>query len=143
MKPRKKIGRATSPDGTVLELIEHDGDHEIIADGLGLMSTRMHHSEEELARLACSDLPEKPVALIGGLGLGYTLRATLDLLPADGKAIQVELVPEVVEWNRGPLGPHAGHPLDDPRTELVVDDVCRVVKQHQNSLDAIRKRCGG
>ena len=64
MKPRTKIGTARSPDGTLLELFEHDGHHEILADGLVLMASRRHHSEEELARLACVDLPAKPVVLI-------------------------------------------------------------------------------
>ena len=137
MKPRVTIGRAQSPDGTALELIEHDGAYVIFADGLVLMSTRMVHSEEDLARLACEDLPAKPRVLIGGLGCGYTLRKTLDMLPEDGRAVQAELVPEVVEWNRGPLAPFADHPLDDPRTELVVDDVSSVIRRADASYAAI------
>lgn len=137
MKPRIKLGSATSPDGTLIELIEHDGNHEILAGGRELMATRMHHSEEELARLACVDLPERPVVLIGGLGMGYTLRTTLDLLPEDGRVLQVEMVPEVVEWNRGPLAHHAGHPLEDPRVELVMSDVVPAIKTHREDLAAI------
>lgn len=137
MKPRTVIATATSRDGTRLTLIEHDGDYLIDADGIPLMSTRLHHSEEILATLACEDLPPKCQVLIGGLGMGFTLRAALDRLPPDGQAIQVELVPEVIEWNRGPLGPFAGQPLLDPRTRLVNDDVAAVIQRHHGDLDAI------
>lgn len=137
MKPRVTIGRATSPDGTELELIEHDGSYVINADGLLLMSTRMVHSEQELARLACEGIGPGPRVLIGGLGCGYTLRATLDLLPQDGTVVQAELVPELVEWNRGPLAQFADHPLDDPRTELVVEDVAQVIRGARGAYDAI------
>jgi spermidine synthase len=137
MKPRITVASAQSKDGTQLRLIEHDGDYLIDADGLPLMSTRLHHSEEVMAELACVDLTSGAVALIGGLGMGYTLRATLDRLPADGQAIQVELVPEVVEWNRGPLGPFSKHPLDDPRTVLLIDDVAAAIRSHRGDLDAI------
>ena len=61
--------------------------------------------------------------LVGGLGMGFTLRATLDLLPPDATVVVAELVPAVVEWNRGPLGPLAGHPLKDPRVRVEVGDV--------------------
>ena len=137
MKPRVTIGRATSPDGTELELIEHDGAYVINADGLLLMSTRMVHSEEELARLACEHVGSGARALIGGLGCGYTLRATLDLLPADGAVVQAELVPEIVAWNRGPLASFADHPLDDSRTELVVQDVSQIIRDASDEFDAI------
>lgn len=137
MKFRTKIGTASSPDGTKLELVEHDGDHEITVDGQSLMSSRKHESEEELARLACVDLPPKAKVLIGGLGIGFTLRAALDLLPENGQALQVELVPEIVEWNRGPIGHHAGNPLDDPRVLLVKGDVTNAIKRNHGALSAI------
>lgn len=137
MKPRTTIARARSPDGTQLELIEHAGAYVINADGLLLMSTKMSFSEEELARLGCERLRKGGRALIGGLGCGYTLRATLDRLPEEARAVQAELVPEVVEWNRGPLGPFADHPLDDPRTDLVVDDVSAVIKRERAAFDSI------
>jgi len=137
MKPRLTIARATSPDGTELELIEHDGAYVINADGLLLMSTRMVHSEKELARLACQDLGSGARVLIGGLGCGYTLRAALDLLPEDAIAVQAELVPEIVEWNRGPLARFADNPLDDPRTELVVEDVAQLIRNTDEPYDAI------
>lgn len=137
MKPWVIIGRAESPDGTVLELIEHDGAYLINADGLPLMSTRMFHSEEELARLACEDLAPGARVLIGGLGCGYTLREALDRLPKDGRAVVAELVPEIVEWNRGPLAPFANHPLDDARTVLERDDVAAVIRRAQGTFAAI------
>jgi spermidine synthase len=137
MKPWITVGEAVSPDGTRLELVEHDGEYVIRADDLPLMSTRMHFSEVELARIACKKLKPGAKVMIGGLGLGYTLRSALDLIPEDGKAVQVELVPEVVEWNRGPLADFAGRPLEDSRTELVKGDVAEVIRNAQNEYDAI------
>ena len=137
MKPWITVGEALSPDGTRLELVEHDGEYIIKADDLPLMSTRMHFSEIELARLVCNRLKPGAKVMIGGLGLGYTLRAALDHLPKDGTAVQVELVPEVVEWNKGPLAPFAEHPLDDKRSELVQGDVSKVLRQARNEYDSI------
>lgn len=139
MKPRNRIAEATAPDGTVLELIEHDGDHEIVVRGAGLMGSRQHHSEEELARRACEELAdaEAPRVMVGGLGIGFTLRAALDLLPAAGKVELVELLPEIVEWNRGPLARHAQAPLEDPRVKVTIGDVGEAIRDARGSLDAI------
>ena len=137
MKPRTTVATATSPDGTVLDLVEHDGDYLILANRVPLMSTRLHESEEELSRVGCPSLPPGARVLVGGLGMGYTLRAALDLLPEDGRVDQVELSSAVVEWNRGPLAPFAGHPLDDPRVELVQADVRKVVRDCGPIYDAI------
>ncbi len=126
-----------SPDGTRLELVEHDGEYVIKADDLPLMSTRMHFSEMELARLVCTKLKSNAKVMIGGLGLGYTLRSALDLIPKDGVVVQVELVPEVIEWNKGPLGPFNNHPLKDTRTKIVQDDISKVIRQSQNNYDSI------
>ncbi len=126
-----------SPDGTRLELVEHDGEYIIKADDLPLMSTRMHFSEMELARLVCTKLKSNAKVMIGGLGLGYTLRSALDLIPKDGVVVQVELVPEVIEWNKGPLGTFNNHPLKDTRTEIVQDDISKVIRQSQNNYDSI------
>ena len=131
------VSSATSPDGTQLELWEHDGSYSIMINRIPLMSTRMHHSEEELARLGCRSLPAKPRILVGGLGMGFTLRAVLDLLPEDGRVDQVELVPEVVEWNRGPLADFAGSPLEDPRVRLVMKDVRKVIAKARGQYAAI------
>ena len=87
--------------------------------------------------LACPRPAVDACILIGGLGMGYTLAATLDLLPPGGSVVVSELVPEVVEWNRGPLGPLAGHPLDDPRTDLVVGDVADLIRGSKSRFDAV------
>ena len=75
--------------------------------------------------------------LVGGLGMGFTLRATLDLLPHDATVVVAELVAAVVEWNRGPLGPLAGHPLKDPRVQIQVGDVAATVRANRQRFDAM------
>src|SRR5271154_4720012 len=107
-----------------MKLIRRGDEYIILADGAILMSSRMHGSEEALAAFACQrarTLPQ-PNVLIGGLGMGFTLRATLDLLPPHAKVVVAELLPAVVEWNRGPLGPLAGHPLNDKRVRVETQD---------------------
>jgi spermidine synthase len=103
------------------------------------MSSRMHGSEEALATLACrvARTMEEPCVLVGGLGMGFTLRATLDLLPPDATVVVAELVPAVVEWNRGPLGPLAGHPLKDTRVQIAVGDVAATLRASTRRFDAI------
>lgn len=125
------------PDGSSLELRHHDGEYVIRADTYDLMSSRRHGSEEAMMALAQPNPRPGAQVLVGGLGMGYTLRAALDLLPDDGVAVVSELVPEVAEWNRGPLGPLAGSPLDDPRTELLVGNVVDVVRESEERFDAI------
>ena len=119
--------------------MKHDRDLVILADGKMLMSSRMHGSEEELAALACKHLAkaESPRVLVGGLGLGYTLRAALDLLPSSAAVVVAELVEGVVEWNRGPLGPLANHPLDDRRVTVAVGDVGKTMRLDKERFDAI------
>jgi spermidine synthase len=99
----------------------------------------MHGSEEALATFACHGLrtAKQASVLIGGLGMGFTLRAALDLLPRDAKIVIAELVPAVVEWNRGPLGPLAGHPLKDKRVRIEVSDVAIAIKSRQHEFDAV------
>ena len=137
MKPWEKLGTAITPDGSWLELRHHDGEYVIRADGYDLMTSRMHGSEDAMMSLACPKPNVGCCVLVGGLGMGFTLRATLDLLPPASKVVVGELVPDVVEWNRGPLGPLAGNPLDDPRTELVVGDVANVIRNSESRFDAI------
>ncbi|HQX82658.1 MAG TPA: hypothetical protein PKW63_12925, partial [Vicinamibacterales bacterium] len=139
MKPWKLLGESQTPDGTRLTLMEHDRDLVILANGKMLMSSRAHGSEEELAALACKHLAtaESPRVLVGGLGLGYTLRATLDLLPPTASVVVGELVAGVVEWNRGPLGPLANHPLDDRRVKVIIDDVGKTMRLDREGFDAI------
>jgi spermidine synthase len=139
MKPWHQLGEHDTPDGTRLTLMKHDRDLVILANGKMLMSSRMHGSEEELAALACKHLAkaDAPRVLVGGLGLGYTLRATLDLLPPSASVVVAELVAGVVEWNRGPLGPLANHPLDDRRVVVAIGDVGKTMRLDKNGFDAI------
>jgi len=133
------LGESVTPDGTDLRLMRRDQEHIILANGKSLMSSRMHGSEEALATLACAHvraLP-KPSVLVGGLGMGFTLRATLDLLPSDATVVVAELLPVVVEWNRGPLGPLAGHPLNDARVELDVNDVGDTLDANPGRFDVV------
>jgi spermidine synthase len=122
-----------------MALTRRDGEYVILAAGKSLMSSRMHGSEEALATLACRRLRtlDRPCVLVGGLGMGFTLRATLDLLPKDATVVVAELVPAVVDWNRGPLGPLAGHPLKDKRVEVDVADVGATLRASRNRFDAV------
>lgn len=104
-----------------------------------LMSSDVHDSEDEFGRIVAAAVAgaAKPRILVGGLGLGFTLRAALDGLPATARVVVAELVPEVVAWNRAEHGAHAGRPLDDPRVKLVVEDVAAVIARGKDSYDAI------
>ena len=106
MKPFELLGQTVSRDGSEMKLVRRGDEYLILFDGAVLMSSRVHGSEEALATLGCERARrlERPSVLIGGLGMGFTLRATLDLLPSDATVVVAELVPAVVEWNRGPLG---------------------------------------
>ncbi len=120
-------------------LVRRGDEYIILANGKSLMSSRMHGSEEALATFACrrTRTLERPTVLIGGLGMGFTLRATLDLLPEEAAVVVAEIVPAVVEWNRGPLGSLAGQPLEDPRVRVVVDDVAVTISSRPGQFDAI------
>ena len=139
MKPFELLGQTLSPDGTVMKLIRRSDEYLILADGAVLMSSRMHGSEEALATFACQRVRtlQQPSVLIGGLGMGFTLRATLDLLPPDATVVVAELVPAVVEWNRGPLGPLAGHPLKDKRVRVETGDVAVTLSSRLGQFDAV------
>lgn len=139
MKPWTVLGRARTPDGTELTLTHHTSEYVIEADGRSLMSSRMHGSEDALAVLGCTRARAlaRPHVLIGGLGMGFTLRATLDVLPPDATVVVAELVPAVVEWNLGPLGPLAGHPLKDRRVQVDVGDVGATLRASKNRFDAV------
>ena len=137
--PFELLGRARTPDGTDLTLSRSGGEYVIQADGKDLMSSRMHGSEEALATLACRRAREEEEAcvLVGGLGMGFTLRAALDLLPQDATIVLAELVPAVVDWNRGPLASLAGRPLDDRRVRVELGDVAVVLRACRRKFDAI------
>jgi spermidine synthase len=139
VKPLELLGQALSRDGTVLKLIRRSNEYIILANGKPLMSSLMHGSEEALATFACANARtlEQPSVLIGGLGMGFTLRATLDLLPPDARVVVAELVPAVVEWNRGPLGSLAGQPLEDPRVRVEIEDVAVTLRSGAGQFDAV------
>jgi spermidine synthase len=139
VKPTERLGEARAPDGTVLTLYRHDGAYSIRANGVELMSTRRHHSEDRLAELACAPLAGVPGArvLVGGLGLGFTLRAALGALAGDARVVVAELVTEVIAWNRTPEFGLAADALADPRVELRHADVADVLAGGRAAFDAI------
>lgn len=139
MKPWELLGQTRTPDGSDMTLMRRDSEIVILANGKPLMSSRMHGSEEALAVSACRHARsvEDPSVLIGGLGMGFTLRATLDLLPPSASVVVAELVPAVVDWNRGPLGPLAGHPLKDRRVRVEVGDVGATLRRSIGRFDAV------
>jgi spermidine synthase len=122
-----------------MTLTRHGSEYVILASGQSLMSSRMHGSEEALAMFACGRARtlEEPCVLVGGLGMGFTLRATLDLLPTDATVVVSELVPAVVDWNRGPLGPLARHPLKDKRVVVDVNDVAATLRASPGRFDVV------
>jgi len=136
------IDSATVPgSGRELTLARRDGDFAIRLSGVAgdLMNSRRHHSEQALAELACSRLGKTGAArvLVGGLGMGFTLAAALRLVPGSAEVTVAELVPAVVEWNRGLLGQCAGRPLEDRRTRVYLGDVAELIRQRERSFDAI------
>jgi spermidine synthase len=139
VKPFELLDQTERPDGTVMKLICRGDEYLILADGAILMSSRMHGSEEALATVACEGLRrlKRPSVLIGGLGMGFTLRATLDLLSPDATVVVAELVPAVVEWNRGALGPLAGFPLKDKRVRVETGDVAVTLRSGHGQFDAV------
>jgi spermidine synthase len=132
----RERARATTSAGEELVLRERAGTFEIRCNGWDLMSSRAHHSEQVMARMACRQLgPAAPRVLIGGLGMGFTLRAALDVLPGSAVVVVAELIAEVIAWNQGVLAPLAGRPLDDPRVRVACADVAAMLQPH--SFDAI------
>ncbi len=139
VKPSELLGQATAPDGAVLKLVRRGDDYLILAGDAVLMSSRMHGSEETLAALACERAKalKRPHVLVGGLGMGFTLRAALDVLPADATVVVAELLGAVLEWNRGPLGPLAGYPLRADRVRIEISDVADTLNASAREFDAI------
>lgn len=139
MKSWELLGVTSAPDGSDMRLSRRDNEYVIWVNGKTLMSSRMHGSEEALATAGCAHLgaAARPRVLVGGLGMGFTLRATLDLLPPDAVVVVAELVPAVVEWNRGPLGALAAHPLRDRRVRVAVEDVGFTLRANPGQFDAI------
>jgi spermidine synthase len=139
VKPWTVVGRARTPDGTELTLVSHATEYMIQAGGQTLMSSRVHGSEDALAVLGCrhARTVERPRVLVGGLGMGFTLRAALDILPASADVLVVELLSEVVDWNRGPLGALTAYPLDDPRVRVEIRDAAVTLRSSPGQFDAV------
>ena len=139
MNPRVKMATARTPGGGEMVLYQHDGDFTIQANGQDLMLSRQHESELELARLGCAHLSGRkaPRILIGGLGMGYTLRQALDMLGSDARIVMGELVNAIVEWNREFFGQLNGRPLGDERVDLKAGDVVALISGSKDQFDAI------
>jgi spermidine synthase len=136
------LGEAPIPgSGESLSLYQGKDDFFIkISSGGGeLMSSRKHGSEDALGALPCRRLKNSRMArvLIGGLGMGFTLAAVLREVGSEAEVTVAELIPEVVDWNRGPLGERSGYPLDDPRTRVHVGDVRKLLKGKRGYYDVI------
>jgi len=138
MKPWKVIDRAPAPGGGELVLQQRGEEFAIRVNGRELMSSRQHGSEEKMAEVACAGLAGKrPRVLVGGLGLGYTVRAALDRLPPGAEVVVSELVPAVVTWNQGVLAPLAGRPLEDARVKVETRDVGELLREADGAYDAV------
>jgi spermidine synthase len=118
-------------------LARHGDDWVVRVDQRILMSNRAHQSEISLAEEAIDRSEDPQHVLIGGLGLGYTLRAALDLLPRTSHVTVAELVGELVDWNRRLIGHLNDNPLDDPRCEVVVGDAFDVISRNKRTFDVI------
>jgi spermidine synthase len=139
MKPRELIDTAEIPGAENLRLFRRGEDFMIVLDRNELMNSRMNGSEEALATMTCARLNGRnaPHLLIGGYGMGFTLRAALASLDADARLTVVELVPRIISWARGPMVALTAGCLDDPRVQLVEGDVALSIGGARSSYDAI------
>jgi spermidine synthase len=140
MKPRILLAESTTPDGAAMSLYEHDGAYSISFKGQELMHSKASASELLLGKLGIEHLTKasKPLVMIGGLGLGFTLRTVLAGLSEDAQVDVVELVPKVVEWNREFLRDLNGALLDDPRVNVIEDDAVKLIRKGDpNTYDAM------
>lgn len=139
MKPRELIGEAEVPGGPPLRLVRHDETFIIMLERNELMSSRMSGSEKALATLTCRRLGARaaPRLLIGGYGMGFTLRAALAELGSDARIVVAELVPGIIGWARGPMQAMTENCLDDPRVEIRIGDVGAEIAAGKQSYDAI------
>lgn len=137
MIPRELVATARIPGGEEMRLYRRGADHMILVERDELMSTRMSGSEEALARLTAERLGDRPRQhwLVGGYGMGFTLRTALAMLPPDALVTVAELVPEIVDWARGPMNALTAGCLDDPRVTVRFADVADAIKG--GSFDAI------
>ena len=130
MIPRTLVATAAIPNGPEMRLYRRGEDHMILLERDELMSTRMSGSEEALATLTAERLGARPKQrwLIGGYGMGFTLRAALRVLPKDASVTVAELVPEIIDWARGPMAELTAGGLDDPRTTIHNGDVADAIR---------------
>ncbi|MDZ4288186.1 MAG: hypothetical protein U0984_09515 [Prosthecobacter sp.] len=131
MKPFTNLAQSTTPDGAELTLHGHDGQFYLRVNRQPLMGTNASESEKVLGALACErlkDLPQ-PRVLIGGLGFGFTLRRVLESVGPKAKVVVAELLPQIVDWNREFLGEVNGRLLDDPRVQVLVEDVYDILER--------------
>ena len=139
MIARELLGTAQVPGGEELTLYRHDQDFMIVLGNNELMSTRRSGSEIALATLSCDRIAgrKKPRILIGGYGMGFTLRAALEAWGGDAEITVAELVPEIISWARGPMANLMAGCLDDPRVQLTIGDVGDVIEACPDTFDAI------
>ncbi|KQU50402.1 hypothetical protein ASG72_17480 [Bosea sp. Leaf344] len=139
MIPWTLLDTARLPGGGELRLKRRGGEFSIMLGSNELMNSRLSGSEEALATLSCARLAERPQPrmLIGGLGMGFTLRAALAALPASARVEVAELVPQVADWARGPMAEVFAGSLDDRRVALVIGDVSAVMRAGAGFYDAI------
>ena len=139
MIPRELLVTAQIPGGNELQLFRHGRDHIIVLDRNELMNTRLSGSEEALATMTIERLAGKPAPrlLIGGYGMGFTLRAALAVLDAKAQVTVAELVPEIITWARGPMAELTAGCLDDPRVQLEFADVAELIAESRGRYDAI------
>lgn len=139
MKPQIDLARTETPDGGQMVLYQHDDELSIQINGQTLMSSKQHESELALARLGCAHLAgqDAPHVLIGGLGMGYTLRQTLNMLGERAKVTVSELLPAVVDWNREHFAALNEQPIDDSRTKIVLGDILKLLSHTDQEFDAI------
>lgn len=140
MKPRIKLAETTTPDGGKLALFEQDNTYSISHQGQQLMHSKMTTSEELLGTLGLDRLDENRNGriLIGGLGLGFTLQTVLRGAQAEARVDVAELMPEIVDWNRSFLKNLNGSLLEDPRVEVLTEDVGQLIRRTKpETYDAI------
>ncbi len=133
------VGVAEVPDGPPLRLFRRGADFMIVLERNELMSTRMSGSEVALGTMTCDRLADRPAPhlLVGGYGMGFTLRAVLAQLGPDASVTVAELVPDIIEWARGPMAALADGCLDDPRVALEIGDVGATIRSAARRYDAI------
>jgi spermidine synthase len=140
MIPWLQIDTARVPGADVeLRLMRRGAEFSMMLGQNELMNSRLSGSEEALATLACRRMEavKRPNLLIGGLGMGFTLRAALAVLGPDARITVAELVPAVIAWARGPMASIFAESLDDPRASILSADVIEVIQSHASAFDAI------